>query len=236
MSGKPKKIAFGYGGVVITSISEGSSSKKMSNKAITSSGGSSSKRVLNKATELNSSSRMIFKDKHTSCAHLVSSSMTRYWRIPQSSRPKSSSRNCLSQQECLKQASLNLTDSKEVENKMAEHRIGYIGVVTPSSKGSSSKRMANESSEMQSSSRMIYKDNYSGCSSKFTEQHKAEEFVDKHSGRLGYKEELKYTSTNKLNDKVQGYTTEYETQVKFKKTVYPNKSASKYNNKGIDYY
>ena len=131
---------------------------------------------------------------------------------------------------------LNLTHSKEGEKAMAEHRIGYIGVVTPSSKGSSSKRMVNESSEMQSSSRMIYKDNYSGCSSKFTEQHKAEEFVDKHSGRLGYKEELKYTSTNKVNDKVQGYTTEYETQVKFKKTVYPNKSTSKYNNKGIDYY
>nr|POF10620.1 hypothetical protein CFP56_23392 [Quercus suber] len=119
---------------------------------------------------------------------------------------------------------------------MAEHRIGYIGVVTPSSTGSSSKRMANESSEMQSSSRMIYKDKYSGCSSKFTEQHKAEELVDKHSGSLGYKEELKYTSTNKVNDKVQGYTTEYETQIKFKKTVYPNKSASKYNNKGFDYY
>ena len=120
MSGKPNQIAFGSGGVVITSKSEGSSSKKMLNKAITSSEGSSSKRVLNKATELNSSSRMIFKDKHTSCSshfakqhktekfvdnssgklgykmrsstHLVWSSMTRYWGIPESSRPKSSSR------------------------------------------------------------------------------------------------------------------------------------------------
>lgn len=140
MSGKPNQIAFGYGGVVITSKSEGSSSKKMLNKAITSSEGSSSKRVLNKATELNSSSRMIFKDKHTS------------------------------------------------------------------------------------------------CSSHFAKQHKTEKFVDNSSGKLGYKDEVKYTSGLKFNDKVLGNTREFETKVKFKKTVYPNKSASKFNNKEINYY
>ena len=140
MSGKPKKIAFGYGGVVITSSSEGSSSKKMLNKATTSSEGSSSKRVLNKATELNSSSRMILKDKHTS------------------------------------------------------------------------------------------------CSSHFAKQHKTEKFVDNSSGKLGYKDEVKYTSGLKFNDKVLGNTREFETKVKFKKTVYPNKSASKFNNKEINYY
>lgn len=140
MSGKPKKIAFGYGGVVITSSSEGSSSKKMLNKATTSSEGSSSKRVLNKATELNSSSRMIFKDKHTS------------------------------------------------------------------------------------------------CSSHFAKHHKTEKFVDNSSGKLGYKDEVKYTSGLKFNDKVLGNTREFETKVKFKKTVYPNKSASKFNNKEINYY
>lgn len=140
MSGKPNQIAFGYGGVVITSKSEGSSSKKMLNKAITSSEGSSSKRVLNKATELNSSSRMIFKDKHTS------------------------------------------------------------------------------------------------CSSHFAKQHKTEKFVDNSSGKLGYKDEVKYTSGLKFNDRVLGNTREFETKVKFKKTVYPNKSASKFNNKEINYY
>lgn len=140
MSGKPNQIAFGYGGVVITSKSDGSSSKKMLNKAITSSEGSSSKRVLNKATELNSSSRMIFKDKHTS------------------------------------------------------------------------------------------------CSSHFAKQHKTEKFVDNSSGKLGYKDEVKYTSGLKFNDKVLGNTREFETKVKFKKTVYPNKSASKFNNKEINYY
>lgn len=140
MSGKPNQIAFGYGGVVITSSSEGSSSKKMLNKATTSSEGSSSKRVLNKATELNSSSRMIFKDKHTS------------------------------------------------------------------------------------------------CSSHFAKQHKTEKFVDNSSGKLGYKDEVKYTSGLKFNDKVLGNTREFETKVKFKKTVYPNKSASKFNNKEINYY
>ena len=139
MSGKPNQIAFGYGGVVITSKSEGSSSKKMLNKAITSSEGSSSKRVLNKATELNSSSRMIFKDKHTS------------------------------------------------------------------------------------------------CSSHFAKQHKTEKFVDNSSGKLGYKDEVKYTSGLKFNDRVLGNTREFETKVKFKKTVYPNKSASKFNNKEINY-
>lgn len=139
MSGKPNQIAFGYGGVVITSKSEGSSSKKMLNKAITSSEGSSSKRVLNKATELNSSSRMIFKDKHTS------------------------------------------------------------------------------------------------CSSHFAKQHKTEKFVDNSSGKLGYKDEVQYTSGLKFNDKVLGNTREFETKVKFKKTVYPNKSASKFNNKEINY-
>ena len=140
MSGKPNQIAFGYGGVVITSKSDGSSSKKMLNKAITSSEGSSSKRVLNKATELNSSSRMIFKDKHTS------------------------------------------------------------------------------------------------CSSHFAKQHKTEKFVDNSSGKLGYKDEVKYTSGLKFNDRVLGNTREFETKVKFKKTVYPNKSASKFNNKEINYY
>ena len=140
MSGKPNQIAFGYGGVVITSKSEGSSSKKMLNKAITSSEGSSSKRVLNKATELNSSSRMIFKDKHTS------------------------------------------------------------------------------------------------CSSHFAKQHKTEKFVDNSRGKLGYKDEVKYTSGLKFNDRVLGNTREFETKVKFKKTVYPNKSASKFNNKEINYY
>ncbi|KAK7847202.1 hypothetical protein CFP56_007053 [Quercus suber] len=141
MSGKPnKKIAFGYAGVVITSSSEGSSSKKMLNKQITSSEGCSSKRVLNKVTELNSSSRMIFKDKHTS------------------------------------------------------------------------------------------------CSSHFAKQLKTEKFVDNSSGKLGYKDEVKCTSGLKFNDKLLGNTTEFETQVKFKKTVYPNKSASKFNNKEINYY
>ena len=127
------------------------------------------------------------------------------------------------------------------------HYCGYAEVVPASSAGS--KRMVNESNEVHSSSRTMYKDNYSGGSNHYSTQHKAEEFVDKHSGRLGFKEEVKFTSTQKVVDKVQDYTTEYQTQVKvkktdypkvqqvkFKKTVYPNKTTSKSNNSKINYY
>lgn len=118
---------------------------------------------------------------------------------------------------------------------MAEEQIITVGYVElAGSGGSSNKRKVNESSDLEKSSRTIYKDKHSAYSEQFTKHHKAEEFVDKHSGRLGFKEQVTYKSTHKVNDKVQGSTTEYETQVKFKKTVYPNKSASKskcnYNN------
>ena len=114
------------------------------------------------------------------------------------------------------------------------HYCGYAEVVPASSAGS--KRMVNESNEVHSSSRTMYKDNYSGCSNHYSTQHKAEEFVDKHSGRLGFKEEVKFTSTQKVVDKVRDYTTEYKTQVQFKKTVYPNKTTPKSNNNRINYY
>ncbi|KAK6783699.1 hypothetical protein RDI58_017153 [Solanum bulbocastanum] len=51
------------------------------------------------------------------------------------------------------------------------------------------------------------------------------EFVDRRSGREGYREEANYKSTYKVNDKTHGVTTEYETSVKCKKTTtYHNKS------------
>ena len=120
---------------------------------------------------------------------------------------------------------------------MAEERIITVGYVElAGSGGSSNKRKVNESSELEKSSRTIYKDKHGAYSEQFTKHHKAEEFVDKHSGTLGFKEQVTYKSTHKVNDEVQGSTTEYETQVKFKKTVYPNKSASKCNyNKAIYY-
>ncbi|KAF3943801.1 hypothetical protein CMV_029668 [Castanea mollissima] len=105
-----------------------------------------------------------------------------------------------------------------------------------SSGGSSSKRVLNKATELNSSSRMIFKDKHTSCSSHFAKQHKTEKFVDNNSGKLGYKDEVKYTAGLKFNDRVLGNTTEFETQVKFKKTIYPNKSASKFNNKEINYY
>ncbi len=165
---------------------------------------------------------------------------------------------------------VSLTTSRAQKKKkkkkatMAEkhylHFSGYAEVVPESSAGS--KRMVNESNEVERSSRTEYKDKYSGCSNHYSTQHKTEEFVDKRSGRLGFKEEVKFTSTHKVVDKVQDYTTEYQTQVKvkktdypkvqqvkfkktdypkvqqvkFKKTVYPNKTTSKSNNSKINYY
>ena len=107
--------------------------------------------------------------------------------------------------------------------------MGHAEFVLASIVGSSgkSRRMVNESNEVERSSRTMYKDKYSGCSNHFSTQHKAEEFVDKHSGRLGLKDEVKYTSTHKVVDKVVDYTTEYKTQVKFKKTVYPQQNYPK---------
>lgn len=113
------------------------------------------------------------------------------------------------------------------------------------SAGSSSKRVVKKPSQVVKkssqvetrSAHTIYKDKYSNCSSHVTQQHKKEVFVDKHSGRPGYKKEVKVTSTHKVNDKIHGNTIEHQTQVKYKKTVYPNKTTPKCNNiKSITYY
>ena len=43
---------------------------------------------------------------------------------------------------------------------------------------------------------------------------------------MGYKQEAKFAFTEKYVDKELGSTTGYQTQVKFKESVYPNKSGS----------
>ena len=50
--------------------------------------------------------------------------------------------------------------------------------------------------------------------------------MNKSTDQLGYKQEAKFTSTEKYVVKVLGFTTEYWTQVKFKESVYPNKTGS----------
>ncbi|RXH83591.1 hypothetical protein DVH24_005844 [Malus domestica] len=127
----------------------------------------------------------------------------------------------------------NNTKQSEYANSST---IGYLKVMPLS------KPKLNESREVQSKARSSYKDEYGGVSSHYTENYKAEQFVDKSTGRLGYKQEAKFTSTEKYVDKELGFTTEYQTQVKFKESVYPNKtgsssSKSHCNNKNrIDYY
>ncbi|CAN6557058.1 unnamed protein product [Malus baccata var. baccata] len=131
--------------------------------------------------------------------------------------------------------------TKKNNTKQSEYAnsgtIGYLKVMPLS------KPKPNESREVQSKARTSYKDEYGGVSNHYTENYKAEQFVDKSTGWLGYKQEAKFTSTEKYVDKELGFTTEYQTQVKFKESVYPNKTGSSSskshcnNNKNrIDYY
>lgn len=125
-------------------------------------------------------------------------------------------------------------------SKAPETHFAYSGVidVVPSS---SRKRSSHhtESTNVEKKVRASFKDEYGGGWSKFTESYKAQEYVDKKTGGMGYKQEVKYTSADKYVDKEGGYTTEYQTQVKVQKSVYPNKSStskSKNYKDSINYY
>ncbi|KAM2296969.1 hypothetical protein ACFX1S_036576 [Malus domestica] len=58
-------------------------------------------------------------------------------------------------------------------------------------------------------------------SSHYTENFKAGQLVDKSTDKLGYKQDAKFTSTERYVNKELRFTTKYQTQVKFKKSVYP---------------
>ncbi|ONI00903.1 hypothetical protein PRUPE_6G110500 [Prunus persica] len=103
--------------------------------------------------------------------------------------------------------------------------VGYLQFM-PLSNGSSSSQL-NESQQVQIKDRYSYKHAYGGGSSSFTGSCKAGKYVDKRTGGLGYKQEAKYTSTAKHVNKELGFTTECQTQVKYKKSVYPNKTQVK---------
>lgn len=72
---------------------------------------------------------------------------------------------------------------------------------------------------------------YSG---RYTETHKAVEISNK-CRRIGSKEEYKRTSTVKYTDKLQGLTTEYHTEFKVKKLVYPSAAKSSSNKRKYCY-
>ncbi|KAK9931856.1 hypothetical protein M0R45_019112 [Rubus argutus] len=109
----------------------------------------------------------------------------------------------------------------------------YCGVITvaPSSK-------INVSDQVQSEVKSSYNDQYCGVSSNFTKSYNEGDFVDRRSGNVGYKQEAKYTSTDKYVDKAQGCTTVYKTQLKVTKSVYTKNSASatKSSYKRLNYY
>ncbi|KAM1004677.1 hypothetical protein ACFX2I_004815 [Malus domestica] len=90
-----------------------------------------------------------------------------------------------------------------------------------------SKPKLNESREVQSKARSSYNDEHGRVSSHYTENYKAE--------HLGCKQETKFTFAEKYADEELEFATKYQTQVKFKESVYPNKtgyssSKSNYNN------
>ena len=63
-------------------------------------------------------------------------------------------------------------------------------------------------------------------SSHYTKNFKVERLVNKSTSQLGYKQEAKFTATEKYMDKELGFTTTYQAQMKFKESVYPNKTGS----------
>ncbi|KAK4374522.1 hypothetical protein RND71_005199 [Anisodus tanguticus] len=105
--------------------------------------------------------------------------------------------------------------------------IGYIECVEAPKKYNSG--------EVQKSTKSSYKDYGGGSSSRVIETYKAGEFVDRRSGREGYREEANYKSTHKVNDKVHGVTTEYETSVKCKKTTTYDNPIKSNNYKRVKY-
>ncbi|PQM41689.1 uncharacterized protein Pyn_16627 [Prunus yedoensis var. nudiflora] len=115
--------------------------------------------------------------------------------------------------------------------------IGFCGIVEAVPSSNNNRQQMNISNEVQNQVRSSYKDQYGGSSSNSTQSYKAREYVDKRSGHTVYKQEAKYTCNDKFVDKQQGVTTEYKTQLKVTKSVYPNKgSNSKSSNNRINYY
>ena len=95
---------------------------------------------------------------------------------------------------------------KKKDTKQSEYAcsdtIGYLKVM------SSSKPKLNESREIQGKARSSYNDEHGRVSSHYTENYKAEQFVDKSTNQLGYKQKAKFTYTEKYVVKVLGFTTE----------------------------
>lgn len=110
------------------------------------------------------------------------------------------------------------------------HCIGLVEVV-PSSKvttlTSNSTTSKGGLNQFETSTKSVYKDQCDGSSYSFSKKHKGGEFIDGRSGRYGYKEEVSYKSSVKVDDAWTGCTDEYQTEVKFQKTTtYPSTSSN----------
>lgn len=114
--------------------------------------------------------------------------------------------------------------------------VGYCGYieVVPNDEWTPSEGNNNSTNSQTNMSRTTYNDNDYKVTNRYTETHKAGDYYTK-SGGHGYKQEARATSTVKITDKNQGLTTEYQTKVNVRKTVYPTPSKS-YSNKHINYY
>ncbi|KAF7838060.1 uncharacterized protein G2W53_006542 [Senna tora] len=109
------------------------------------------------------------------------------------------------------------------------HFTGFAQVV-PYNGGKSNQSVGSHTT----TSRAAYDHGNYKYSGRHTESYKAGDYVHK-SGNVGYKEEARSTSTFKYTDKVQGMTTEYQTQVNVKKMVYPSTTKAS-SSKRINYY
>ncbi|KAM6555073.1 hypothetical protein CsatB_015835 [Cannabis sativa] len=83
-------------------------------------------------------------------------------------------------------------------------------------------RVMKDSTQLHSATKSIVKSDKGKATTSFKKSFTADEFVDKTTGRLGFKEEASFTRTDKYNNKNDGFAHEFETQVKFKHVAYPN--------------
>ncbi|GAA0156339.1 hypothetical protein LIER_38257 [Lithospermum erythrorhizon] len=118
-------------------------------------------------------------------------------------------------------------------------QINSVFVVEPPTKVSTY-RAGNNSFEMQNTSRAVQKSAYDGTTTttRNSQIMKGGEFVDRRSGNNGYREEVRFQTTKRVNDRVQGVTKEYQTEVKFKETTTYHKSNNNnnyYNGGGSGY-
>ncbi|PON98042.1 hypothetical protein TorRG33x02_061160 [Trema orientale] len=87
-------------------------------------------------------------------------------------------------------------------------------------------RLMKDSTEFQIATKTIVKSDKGKASTTFKERNYSGEFVDKSTGRLGYKQEKTYCRTEIYDNKEDGYTHEYQTQVKLKHVAYPTKGTT----------